>query len=148
MENNKVLATQFTFLKRVMALNASDVSQKDSLISSPSSGNSVNWIVGHMIAVRDAILQALGAEKMASEEMEKLYNRGTPNVTSENAMDINKLIEMYNTGSDEIIKRLTENELTDKEAIETIAILSFHEAYHTGQIGLFRRLMGKEPKIK
>ncbi|MBN8571582.1 MAG: hypothetical protein J0M18_18310, partial [Ignavibacteria bacterium] len=85
MENNKVLATQFTFLKRVMALNASDVSQKDSLISSPSSGNSVNWIVGHMIAVRDAILQALGAEKMASEEMEKLYNRGTPNVTSENA---------------------------------------------------------------
>lgn len=148
MKNNEVLATQFTFLKRVMALNASDVSQEDSLISSPSSGNSVNWIVGHMIAVRDAILQALGAEKMASEEMEKLYNRGTPNVTAENAMDINKLIEMYNTGSDEIIKRLTENELIDKEAIETLAVLSFHESYHAGQIGLFRRLMGKEPKIK
>ena len=148
MENNKVLAQQFGVLKQVMALNASDVSQDDSLISSPSNGNSVNWLVGHMIAVRDVIIKILGGEPLADEKTHSLYDRGKTNVTKENAMNINELLEIYYKGSDEIISRLSEKELTEEKDIETIATLSFHESYHAGQIGLFRRIMGKEPKIK
>mgnify|MGYP001101362822 CR=1 FL=1 len=31
---------------------------------------------------------------------------------------------------------------------EKIAMLHFHEAYHTGQVGLMRRLLGKDGMIR
>ena len=52
------------------------------------------------------------------------------------------------TFRDEMVKRLEGDEVTDKEALDTITVLLFHEAYHAGQIGLFRRIMGKDSKIK
>jgi len=148
MENNKVLAQQFGILKQIMEINASDVSQEDSLISSPSNGNSVNWLVGHMIVVRDTIIKTVGGETIADEKMHQLYDRGKPNITVENAMNIKTLLDMYYEGSGKIIAGLNEKELTEEKDIELLATLSFHESYHAGQIGLFRRLMGKEPKIK
>ncbi len=145
---NSIFTNQLGTLKRVMAINASDITHEDSLVSSPQNGNSVNWIVGHMIAIRDAMRGAMGLKAATSKEMLDIYDRGTVNITKENAMKFEDLLKIYYDGTDEMLKHLAENELTDEEKIQTIATLTFHESYHAGQIGLFRRLMGKEPKIK
>jgi len=145
---NTIFASQLGFLKMVMQMNASDITHEESLVSSPQSGNSVNWLIGHMLVVRDNMLKAMDLPSLTNEEMEKLYNRGTQNITKETGMPLEELISLYYKGTDEMLKRLQGEEITDAEKINMIAPLIFHESYHSGQIGLFRRLIGKEPKIK
>jgi hypothetical protein len=145
---NSILSNQLATLKRVMEINASDITHEDSLISSPQDGNSVNWITGHMIVIRDFMREAMGLKAAVSKEMKDIYDRGTANVTKENAMKFEDLLKIYYDGTDEMLKQLEAAELTDEEKIKTISTLVFHESYHAGQIGLFRRIMGKEPKIK
>lgn len=135
-------------MKYVVNLNLGEVSQEDSLTTAPNGGNSVNWLLGHMIEVRDGMRKALGQEPIADEAMINLYKRGTENITADKAFKLEDLIEKYNRGSDEMIKRLENDEITDAEAVDTLTVLLFHEAYHAGQIGLFRRIMGKDSKIK
>ena len=36
----------------------------------------------------------------------------------------------------------------DEEKIKSIVGLAFHEAYHAGQIGILRRVIGKEGVLK
>ena len=145
---NSIFSQQLQFLKRVMGMNTEEVSQEDSMVTSPNNGNSVNWIIGHMIVVRDGMREALGLKPIADETMKERYQRGSQNVTQETAYKLEDLIEMYYRGTDEMVARLEGDEVKDKEAVETVTVLLFHEAYHAGQIGLFRRLMGKDSKIK
>lgn len=145
---NSIFSKQLQFLKYVVNLNLGEVSHEDSLTIAPNGGNSVNWILGHMIEVRDGMRKALGLEPMANEEIINLYKRGTPNISGDKAKKLEELLAMYNTGSDEMIKRLEGDEVTNAESIDTMTTLLFHEAYHAGQIGLFRRIMGKDSKIK
>lgn len=145
---NSIFSKQLQFLKHVVNLNLGEVSQEDSLITAPNGGNSVNWLLGHMIEVRDGMRKSLGLDPIADEAMINLYKRGTENITAEKAFKLEDLLEKYNSGSDEMIKRLEGDEVTNGESIDTITVLLFHEAYHAGQIGLFRRIMGKDSKIK
>lgn len=145
---NSIFSQQLQYLKRVMGMNIEDVSQNDSLITSSSDGNSVNWVIGHMIVVRDGMREALGLKPIADETMIDRYQRGSQNVTKDTAYKLEDLLEMYNRGSDEMIKHLEGDEVKDAEALDTMTVLLFHEAYHAGQIGLFRRIMGKDSKIK
>ncbi len=50
------------------------------------------------------------------------------------------------------LERTTEADLAASHAKETVgqrlAFLQFHEAYHIGQIGLLRRLLGKPGAIR
>jgi len=149
---NSIFSKQLQFLKYVVNLNLGEVSHEESLTTAPNGGNSVNWLLGHMIEVRDGMRKALGLEPIADEAMINLYKRGTENITADKAFKLEDLIEKYNRGSDEMIKRLEangpDNEVKDAESIDTMTVLLFHEAYHAGQIGLFRRIMGKDSKIK
>lgn len=145
---NSIFSKQLKFLKRVMELNTGDITQEESLVSSPQNGNSVNWLIGHMIVVRDLMLDAMGLKCMASEEMVAIYSQGTKNVDKESAMQFTELLKMYYQGTDEMLKRLEGEELNEEEKVTSVAGLIFHECYHSGQIGLFRRIIGKEPKIK
>ena len=145
---NSIFSKQLQFLKYVVNLNLGEVSHEESLTTAPNVGNSVNWLLGHMIEVRDGMRKALGLEPIADEAMINLYKRGTENITADKAFKLEDLIEKYNRGSDEMIKRPESDEITDAEAVDTLTVLLFHEAYHAGQIGLFRRIMGKDSKIK
>lgn len=145
---NSIFSQQLRFLKHVVGLNSGEVSHEDSLISAPNGGNSTNWVLGHMIVIRDGMRKALGLDAIADEKMKDTYDRGKENVSSDSAYKLEDLLEMYNRGSDEMMKRLEGDEVKEQEAIDTMTVLLFHEAYHAGQLGLFRRIMGKDSKIK
>ena len=122
---NSIFSKQLQFLKYVVNLNLGEVSHEESLTTAPNGGNSVNWLLGHMIEFRDGMRKALGLEPIADEVMINLYKRGTENITADKAFKLEDLLEKYNRGSDEMIKRLESDEITDAEAVDTLTVLLF-----------------------
>lgn len=138
----------FKFNSYVLHLNIDDITHEESLACEPG-GSSMNWILGHMVFSRDNILQKIGLAGTGSDDMQKLYDMGTPNVSKENAIDFKKLVGMFDEMQDLLTGTLAEIDYTGKEKeLKDITFLAFHEAYHVGQTGILRRIAGKEGAIK
>ena len=132
----------------VLNRNLKDITHTESLVTPPNGGNSINWILGHIIVSRDDIRELLGLDKLCGDEM-KMYQRGAEAVDANKLIDLGKLMEMYNDGQQIIEERLKELDLREiNEKYRMVTFLAFHEAYHTGQTGILRRIIGKEGAIK
>lgn len=131
----------------VINKNLKDISHEESLISPEKGGSCINWILGHLIYNKDFALETLGIERITGKQYEELYNSGTKSKPG-NAIALDELIKLFNEGHEKLITALAEKDLTGEEQIGTIAGLAFHEAYHAGQIGLLRRIIGKPSVIK
>jgi hypothetical protein len=146
---NLELITIFNYNHFVINENFKDVSQQDSLVSSPSGGNCMNMVLGHIVVTRDALLEILGFEGMCNEKMNKIYAQGVPQVKKDEAVDKNLLLKIFNESQEKIMKVLPETDISsDEEKVKNITGLSFHEAYHAGQLGVLRRIAGKEGALK
>ncbi|MBC8486996.1 MAG: hypothetical protein H8D45_13285 [Bacteroidetes bacterium] len=146
---NLELTTIFNYNHYVINENFKDVSQQDSLVSSPSGGNCMNMVMGHIVVTRDALLEILGFEGVCNEKMNKIYAQGAPPVKREEAVDKDELLKMFNESQEKIIKVLPETDISsDEEKVKNITGFSFHEAYHAGQLGVLRRIAGKEGALK
>jgi uncharacterized damage-inducible protein DinB len=144
----------------VLLVNLKDVTHNESLIS-PSSGNSMNWVLGHILVSRGTILSMLGEKSVLSDIQSMPYQRGvTPN-KGDYLMPRDALVERLNVSQERIIGGLEDktpewlsSSESDKEIEwqqqpkrDQLLFLHFHEAYHTGQTGLLRRIIGKECAI-
>lgn len=125
------------------------ISHEESLKSQDKGGNCLNWVIGHLVVTRDVLHKALGLETLCDDKTTELYVRGSENISPENALDLKKLIELYNKSQENVMKAMEEKDLRDNaDNNKTVAGLAFHEAYHIGQLGLLRRFLGKEGVIK
>lgn len=139
----------FQLNKYVLERNLKGLTQEDALVSPLPGGNCINWIVGHILVSRDDLRDMLGLQRVCSDEMTALYRRGSGNVNSVNSMNISELLDIYNSGQQELEDCIGETDFTGSEkALKDLATLAFHEAYHIGQTGLLRRIAGKEGAIK
>jgi len=96
MHNQETLIV-FQFNHRAIGINLKDLTHEESLVSNSSGGNSINWILGHIIINRDDIFELLGMSRERDEKFSSLYSRGTQNIASENALLLEKLLEMFNS---------------------------------------------------
>ncbi len=141
---NEEVKTLFSYNNLALNKNLGGISQQDSLQEPDAGGNCINWILGHMVVTRDFLLHTLRLKQMCDENITKLYVRGSDPIKSENAEDLQTLLKIYNDSQEKIMKALDEKDLKgDAEKTETVASLGFHEAYHIGQIGILRRVIGK-----
>lgn len=132
----------------VLNRNLKDITHEESLIAPAGGGNSLNWIVGHIIVSRDDIRELIGLDRLCGDDM-KMYDRDTEPVTPDKLMDLGKLIEMYNDGEGILEEKLKSTDLRDNnEKYRMVTFLAFHEAYHVGQTGILRRVIGKEGAIR
>lgn len=130
-------------------MNTDDVSHEESLAAPSGGGNSLNWIVGHMLVSRDDISEMIGLERKFTNDRFKAYERGTQNVTSENAIDIIELIKLFEGSQQPLEEKIAEIDYSAKpDDLKNLTFLAFHEAYHVGQTGILRRIAGKEGAIK
>ena len=53
---------------------------------------------------------------------------------------------MYEESQPEIMQGV--EKIKDEAALDQLTFMGFHEAYHLGQIGLIRKMLGKEGAIK
>lgn len=145
---NEEVKSVFRFNAHVINKNLEDINQEESLVTASSGGPSINWILGHIILTRDYLQELLGIENTCDEKFEKIYSRGVDSVSTSDAIDVKELLKIFNESQIKIMKALDEIDIrSDKDMMDNIPGLSFHEAYHAGQTGILRRVIGKKGVI-
>ena len=155
-----LLIHQFRFNQYALAVNTRDVTQEESLVQPSRGGNCLNWIVGHVLAIRHEMLHAaLDLPATWDAVHVERYKRASAPVTGSGAAaELNGMLTAYAASQDLVLPALGDlgwerlDDLTTispgKNPEETIgslvAGLAFHEAYHVGQTGILRRLIGRE----
>ena len=159
------LAGMFEFSYFALNRNLKDLTHDDTVHIPEPDGNCINWVLGHIISARGMLLLLTGAgAPLFSEAEAALFQRGSAAMKSgENALDLDKLRAALDESQKKLIPAI--QALSDKTLAspvpekfkrppltgtvgQTLATLNYHEAYHNGQIGLLRRLAGKEGAIK
>jgi len=146
---NEEVKTVFRYNGFVINKNLEDITHAESLVTSAEGGSCINWILGHVILTRDYLFELFGLEESCDDNFNENYSRGTDKFNSQSAVDFSELLKKFNESQEKLLKALEEKDIrSDKKLLEEIPALSFHEAYHAGQTGIFRRLLGKDGKIK
>ena len=154
--NPEFLATLFSLNVQVLKINTQGLTHEDSLIQPAPAGNCINWILGHVAVTRDQALALLGGKPAWTDADKALYIRGSkPMTDGPKAIRMDKIMADIERSQEALLGALlrqTPESLAASDGQGTVAdklaMLHFHEAYHTGQIGLMRRLVGKDGAIR
>ncbi len=147
----------------IVRLNVADVSHEDSLVQPRPAGNCLNWVVGHLLAVYNDVLPALGQKPVVARETLEHYARGSSPITD--ARDARPFADLTRdwdaacTRIDMGLAALPAQRLEERVAQSPtgnpneslgslLATVMFHQAYHAGQLGILRRIVGKPGAIR
>lgn len=151
-------------VRQVVALNAAGVSHEESLIQPRPGGNCMNWVLGHLVATYDRSQQIFDREPLAPEGALTRYERGGEPITgTDGASDFAELLGLWDElarNHEEGLSNLTRSDLARPAPFSPdgppregdtvgslLTTLQFHQAYHAGQLGVLRRIAGKEGAI-
>ena len=158
----EVFRHQARSIYHVVRLQTDGITHEESLIEPQPAGNCLNWVVGHLLTVYNSALPMLGQEPVTSKESIAEYERGSPPLEeSAQVVAMDKLLAWWDTAHARIdagLAALPADALdkpapfspTDnpKETVRTLlSTIMFHQAYHTGQTALLRRIVGKPGAI-
>ncbi|HEY7728715.1 MAG TPA: DinB family protein [Candidatus Eisenbacteria bacterium] len=161
--NARELANLFRISHYAITVNLEGFTQEQSLFQPPGRGNCVNWVLGHIVASRNGMLRLLGEEPVLHDAVAERYRRGSLPIGDEReAAHLELLVRALNESQERILHalgRIRELDLNKPAAAPgsqtgdtsvggQLAFLHFHESYHSGQLGLLRRLAGKEGAIR
>jgi len=154
------IARQFSIAAFVAQQNARGLSHEESLAAPDPGGNCANWVMGHMLASRALVLDLLETGAPYDRAMLEPYGRGSAQLTAEDAVDFTVLRKAHRASQKTIEAALaaaTPEQLAtplddpDGRLGETVrsalVFFAFHDGYHTGQLGLLRRVAGKDGAI-
>jgi uncharacterized damage-inducible protein DinB len=146
----------FYFNHYTLTKHAEGISHEESCRRPGPQGNTMNWVLGHVVASRNDILALLGRPPVWGAQEATPYARGSAGMSNPAAArpfpEILQALERSQTSIRERLDEMSAADLdapTEKATVgEELAFLQFHESYHAGQVGLLRRLLGKEGVIK
>jgi uncharacterized damage-inducible protein DinB len=157
-----VLIAQLGFTHFVIKANTEGVTHDDSLVQPAAGGNCLNWVLGHIVLSRNELLELLGMEPVWDDAAREPYGRGGPPLTDATRAkpveqilaDLERTQELLPQG----LSRVTAERFAEKAPFsptgnpeETVGSLItsfvFHDAYHAGQTGLLRRIVGRDGAI-
>jgi uncharacterized damage-inducible protein DinB len=160
---SQMLMMQLEVTQNVFQVNTEAVSHAESLQAPAESGNCMNWIAGHLVTTYNSILPSLGEEVVWDESRTEIYKRGSgPLADAATAVDFAEIKEAFATSHTRVMRGIGSlpTERWDEPAPyspgnnpdETLGtlfhLIAFHQAYHVGQLGLGRRLLGKDGGIE
>ena len=158
----EMLGTLFHYNHYALKVAIRGLTHEDSLQQPAPGGNCLNWVLGHVLANRNTVLRVLGEEPIWSAETAGPYERGSAPLTdAKRAVPLKEMLEDLDASHKlvrEALKNLPPERLAEAppagttkdedDTVETLlTVLAFHEAYHAGQTGLLRRLVGKPGAI-
>ena len=158
------LANMYEFSYGAIKRNLDDVTNEDSLVQPPGAGNCLNWVLGHIVVARNTILSLAGGAPVAGDEVAAYYRRGSePLRPGDKVPDLATLRSLLRDSQHRLLpalaalshealaqpvpEQMRQPPLTGSVA-DALVRLHYHEGYHNGQMGLLRRLAGKEGAIK
>jgi uncharacterized damage-inducible protein DinB len=159
------LANMYEFSYLAINRNLNELTHEDTVFIPEPSGNCINWVLGHIVSARGMMLLLTGADRpIFSHEEGAPYQRGSAAMKAgDPGMDLAHLKSALEDSQKKIVPALR---ALSEEALaapvpekykrpplmgtvgEALATLHYHEGYHNGQIGLLRRLAGKEGAIR
>ncbi len=159
------LASMYEFSYMAINRNLADLTHKDSIYIPEPSGNCINWVLGHLISARGMMLLVTGAgTPLFSEAEAAVFARGSAAMKSgDEGVELERLKSALEESQKKLIPALQgmSEETLAADVPEkfrrppltgslgdALARLCYHEGYHNGQIGILRRLAGKEGAIK
>jgi len=155
------LVAQFEFSQWALLRNLEGITDEEALSQPKPGGNSINWIAGHVITPRQGFLKAFGKPGFLSATSQPAYNRGSKpgDAMPETLTAIREMLAQSHDALVAAISDFDEATLASKAPFspggnpnETVGSLLgklvIHESYHAGQIGMARRLLGKEGAIQ
>jgi len=159
------LAQIYEFSYGAIQRNLDGLTHEDSMLCPEPAGNCVNWVLGHMVTERGLVLMLAGTDgSVLSEDEAALYRRGSAALREGgSAVDIarlknaleesqQRLVPALQALSDEVLAAEVPEQFRRPPLMGTggqaLVRLGYHEGYHNGQIGLLRRMAGKEAAIK
>lgn len=150
-------------VEHVVRRNVDGITHAESLIQPRPAGNCINWVVGHLLAIYNGTLPLLGQEPVMEQGAIARYDRGAPPLHDpDEALAFEELLAVW----DEAVARIEAGlagltaEALDRpspispggDAEETfrsvLTTIFFHQAYHAGQLGVLRRIAGKDGAIR
>ncbi len=152
------LAVQLKYTHYVLMKNLEGITEEEALITPESGGNCANWVVGHILEGRNGLLKMLGEAPLWDDAKAAPYKRGaTGAMDPATTVPVAALLAAFSGCQDTLVaglKRFDPERLDEKapwsptnNPDETFGSLMagvvFHEAYHVGQTGVLRRVMGK-----
>jgi hypothetical protein len=151
------LTRQFEFTQMTLSRLLADVSNEESLREVGPEGKCLNWIVGHIIFARGKLLSLLGCEPDWRKAIMAVYGQqGVGAYKRERAKPLTELQELLGQSLMLLSETLSSREaaLSDPcdelphvnsggTVADRVGSYCCHEAYHAGQIGIMRRLLGK-----
>jgi uncharacterized damage-inducible protein DinB len=147
-----------------LKMNTEGVTHEMSLVSPQPGGNCMNWVVGHILAQRLPILKLAGGEPIWTDADAAVYARGSAPIAGhrqDEARPFESLVaDLAKTQQrlKEALARITDDALAAPGIPDVpggvqpvgaqLAFFNFHESYHSGQVGLLRRLLGLPGMIR
>jgi uncharacterized damage-inducible protein DinB len=153
---------QAGMIRAVVGMNLEGMSHEDSLETPRPHGNSANWVLGHVTCVYNNFLPLLNEQPVVDKAVLARYDRGSPPITADSALPLDELRAAWQSVADRVDAGLG---ALDAEALEQhapfspsnnpnetvrslISTVMFHQAYHAGQLGILRRVAGKDGAIR
>jgi len=134
---------------QVISLNTEGITHEESMIFPNGEANCMNWILGHLIYIRNPFLNILGEESVWDSEKFSCYNRGEiPLDRKDELVSFEDLKSYLKQSQDRLEAKLGALDSFKPEMVNDISTLSLHEIYHSGQLGYLRRILGKPGAIK
>jgi len=162
-----MLALGFQTAQMTIAANLAGLSHEQSLQQPRPAGNCVNWLAGHLLTSREGLKQILkisGEPSLGAREAESYRQGSAPLSSPERAVRLERLDSELQKCSADIVSKIRSMSEAELDALldpklfpgpvdqpslaNLLTLFLFHEAYHSGQIGLSRRLLGQPSGIR
>ncbi len=159
MNMQETLAQQFGLVYQTAAMNLKGLTHEQSLAQPSPGGNCANWILGHLVTVHNGVMQLVGEKPVW--ESDQLARAGWDPITGPTkAIDWDTLRDRFLESRERClaaVSGLSQAALNESvpdpfggtsTRAELLSLLAFHQAYHTGQLGISRRIAGLEGAVK
>jgi uncharacterized damage-inducible protein DinB len=151
------LAKIFEFSHMTLTRNLEGITHEESLRAPDGGGNSLNWVLGHLLYHRNVVMKLLDRPPVWDPEKAARYARGSaplgPDDHPQPLESMRAELDRSQAPLVEALRACTEEQLAaplenGKPLAERLTLLGFHKGYHGGQIGLLRRLLGHTGAIQ
>ena len=159
MKTQQSIAHQFGLVYRMIEVNVESMTAGQSLAQPAPGGNCANWIVGHLTNLQNNVMRLIGEAPVW--ESDQLARAGWEPITGQGqAITWDTLRDRILGSRDRCvaaITRLSDQQMQEQvphpfggtaSRAELLSLLAFHQAYHSGQLGLTRRIAGLEGAVK
>ena len=146
----------------VIGMNVAGITHEESLMRPQPAGNCLNWVIGHLLWAYNNLLPGLGQEPVLPPGSLDRYKRGQPPLERDgDAIEFGTLLGAWTEAAARVDMGLaalapealdapgvtTGSDARDETYRVSLNTLMFHQAYHAGQTGVLRRLVGRAGAI-